>query len=253
MTPDQPRKTTRPRKPFFPPPRKTTLAHKIYGGFLAALIVVVSAVFLLALPPRFSPVKPLDLDSHSGPFAGVKLSSLRNDPGACARTIARSKMKAEPIPDKKEGQFCAFDHALNVTQSFYPYSQPLRTSCPLAAALYLWEREVVGPAAARHLGSTVVRIEEFGTYSCRRMYGGNEGRVSEHATANAIDISGFTLANGDVILVDKQWRGDTPEAAFLHEVRDRGCTLFQTVLSPDYNAAHHNHLHFDMGPYKLCR
>ena len=98
-----------------------------------------------------------------------------------------------------------------------------------------------------------VEIEMFGAYSCRRMYGAKEGKISEHATGNAIDVSGFKLANGKEILVDKQWRANSPESDFLHEVRDRGCTVFQTVLSPDYNAAHHNHLHFDMGAYKVCR
>jgi hypothetical protein len=41
------------------------------------------------------------------------------------------------------------------------------------------------------------------------------------------------------------WRGEGPEARFLREVRDGACGLFATVLSPDYNAAHRDHLHFD--------
>ena len=227
--------------------------HYLYFGGMAALVLGVSGVFLLALPPRYSPVAPVTLDAVSGPFSGGKLAALRDNPDACARALALSRLKTEPIPDHKEGGFCVLSHAVLVKQSFYPYSQELEASCPLAAALYVWERQVVAPAAARHLDSAVVEIEMFGAYSCRRMYGAAEGKVSEHARANAIDISGFKLANGDTILVDKEWRAKTSNGAFLHEVRDRGCSLFQTVLSPDYNAAHHNHLHFDMGPYKLCR
>ena len=41
------------------------------------------------------------------------------------------------------------------------------------------------------------------------------------------------------------WTGNDPESRFLHEVRDGACKLFATVLSPDYNAAHADHLHLD--------
>lgn len=227
--------------------------HRLYLGGIAFTIIAFSTVFLLALPPRYSPVGPVSLDDSLGPFSGKKLAALRQNPAACARTIGLSKLKTEPLPDKHEGGFCALTHAVLVKQSFYPYSRELRISCPLASALYVWERSVVTQAAARHLDSAVVEIEMFGAYSCRRMYGAKEGKISEHATGNAIDVSGFKLANGKEILVDKQWRANSPESDFLHEVRDRGCTVFQTVLSPDYNAAHHNHLHFDMGAYKVCR
>jgi hypothetical protein len=63
------------------------------------------------------------------------------------------------------------------------------TSCPVAAALALWEWHVVQPAAIRHLGTKVARIEHLGSYSCRRLYGRSEGQWSEHASANAIDIA----------------------------------------------------------------
>ena len=29
--------------------------------------------------------------------------------------------------------------------------------------------------------------------------------------------------------------------------------VFDAVLSPDYNAAHHDHLHLDRGPFRMCR
>jgi len=79
----------------------------------------------------------------------------------------------------------------------------------------------------------------------RRLYGRGSGPFSEHATADAFDILGFRLANGRRISVFEDWSGDGPDAAFLHDVRDGACRLFSTVLSPDYNAAHANHLHFD--------
>jgi hypothetical protein len=235
-------------------PPRTKLGQRIYVWSLVIFTLAASAMFIFALPKRYSPVAPIDLEDHSGPFAQQKLASLRTNKSQCLIAIARSKLVAKPAPEKHEGKSCGYDNALNIEQSFYPYTEePLLVSCPMAAALYVWEREVVSRAATRHLGSAVVRIEMFGAYSCRRRNGASEGPMSEHAYANAIDISGFTLANGKKIMVEKVWKTNTPEAAFLREVRDGACNRFQVVLSPDYNRAHYNHLHLDMGAYKMCR
>ena len=101
------------------------------------------------------------------------------------------------------------------------------------------------PAAAELLGSRVERIEQIGAYSCRRIGGGESGRWSEHATGNAIDIAAFVLEDGQRIAVVGDWRGERPEGRFLHRVRDGACEIFGTVLSPDYNEAHRDHLHLD--------
>ena len=92
----------------------------------------------------------------------------------------------------------------------------------------------------------------MGGYACRQIAGRSDGRWSEHAHANAIDMGGFTLADGRTITVLQAWRTRGPESAFLHEIRNGGCRIFQGVLSPDYNRAHANHLHLDMGAYKIC-
>ena len=101
------------------------------------------------------------------------------------------------------------------------------------------------PAATALLGSRITRIEHYGAFSCRRLYGRSEGRWSEHATGNAIDIAAFVLADGRRITVREDWMGEGARARFLHRVRDGACRVFGTVLSPDYNAAHSDHLHLD--------
>lgn len=119
------------------------------------------------------------------------------------------------------------------------------TSCSLAAGLYLLERRVIQPAAERHFRTGVAAIDHAGSYSCRRLYGRSEGSYSEHATADAIDILGFRLEDGRRVSVLRDWDGDSAEARFLRDVRDGSCRFFSTVLSPDYNAAHADHLHLD--------
>jgi hypothetical protein len=132
------------------------------------------------------------------------------------------------------------------------------TACPVAAAFHLLEARDVQSAALRHFGRRVVAIDHFGSYSCRRLYGRSEGEFSEHATADAVDIAGFRLADGTRITVRRDWIRAGPKAAFLRDVRHGACRLFSTVLSPDYNAAHADHLHLDQaerGKFggRLCR
>ena len=52
------------------------------------------------------------------------------------------------------------------------------------------------------------------------------------------------------------WTGDDAEAAFLRRARNEAREVFGTVLTPDYNAAHADHLHFDQaarGFSGVCR
>jgi hypothetical protein len=54
----------------------------------------------------------------------------------------------------------------------------------------------------------------MGAYSCRNMIGDSKwtNLRSQHALANAIDISGFKLADGRVITVAKDYKGNGTEA-----------------------------------------
>jgi hypothetical protein len=93
----------------------------------------------------------------------------------------------------------------------------------------------------------------MGSYSCRNVAG--SGRLSAHATARAIDVSAFVLADGRRITVRQDWSGGSPaQQHFLRIVHDSACKRFGTVLSPDYNAAHTDHFHLEAGrPGGFCR
>jgi hypothetical protein len=117
----------------------------------------------------------------------------------------------------------------------------------------VFELHALKPAARRHLGQEVVRVDHLGTYACRNLYNRESGRRSEHATANAIDIGGFGLADGSRVVVEADWSGDPRKRAFLRAARDGACGIFDVVLSPDYNEAHRDHFHLDMGANRACR
>ena len=70
---------------------------------------------------------------------------------------------------------------------------------------------------------------------------------------NALDVSAFRLDDGRRVSVLDGWQGPAEQQAFLAQVQEGACALFRGVLGPDYNAAHRNHFHLDMGPYGLCR
>lgn len=123
---------------------------------------------------------------------------------------------------------------------------PAKLACPLVSALDRWVSDGVQPAALHWFNSPVVTIQQIGSYSCRRMNGAGGHGISEHAFGNALDVAGFTLADGRKISVKDGWRGTPEEQGFLRDVHLYACETFVTVLGPGYNAAHYNHFHVDL-------
>lgn len=162
-------------------------------------------------------------------------------------------MLLRAVPDGVTGPDCGFENAYEIRRSTVAFGASFTLSCRAAVSLALWERHVLAPAAREHLGSDVTRIEHYGSYACRNVYGRESGRRSQHATADAFDIAGFALRDGRRVRVLSDWQGDTAQARFLHALRDGACGYFDAVLSPDYNAAHADHFHFDRGGFRACR
>jgi hypothetical protein len=128
-------------------------------------------------------------------------------------------------------------------------------TCEAAAALALWVEYEVQPVALATFGARVVGLEDMGTYACRNIIGNNTWTKmrSQHALANAVDIGGFKLDNGETISVAHDWKGHDRKARFLRAVHGRACRYFRVALSPDYNKAHWNHFHLDRGVFTRCK
>ncbi|RBW41111.1 hypothetical protein DS901_17455 [Loktanella sp. D2R18] len=86
-----------------------------------------------------------------------------------------------------------------------------------------------------------------------RTVDGNSTSMSTHATAEAIDISGFQFSNGERISLIRDWDGNTSQAQFLRAARDGACSFFKLTLSPEYNALHADHFHLQSRGWGLCR
>ena len=198
----------------------------------------------LATNPQHNPWAPLDLNDPPGWATQQKILALRDDVPTCRAVLERSDVDFSVLDPAGEGE-CRREDRTRLDG--YPLSPDApATTCPVATAMEIWKRDTLDPAAQDIFGSPIASVEHLGAYSCRRLYGRDEGPWSEHATANALDIAGFVLDDGTRISVLRDWEGEGDKARFLREVRDGACGAFSTVLSPDYNAAHADHFHFDM-------
>ena len=233
------------------------------GCFLLLAVIAVAAFLFgrdyVRKHPQDFPWTELRLDQPVGRFTAGKIASLGDEPGRCRALLAEAEVEDESVPPRLSPPNCGYEDGMRLAGRTADYRpEGLVTSCPVAAALHLLETRVVQPAAQRHFGREVEALLHAGSYSCRRLYGRSEGRFSQHATADAVDITGFRLEGGEQVSILGDWNGGGPEAAFLRDVRDGACELFSTVLSPEYNEAHRDHLHLDTAArgnmsWTLCR
>nr|WP_227698766.1 extensin family protein [Sphingomonas hengshuiensis] len=229
----------------------------------AVLLGVAFAIYAMVRSrPQDLPWTRLDLGAPIGAFTGRKLAGLTDDYAGCRAQLRAAGVRYTMLPPVKSDGKCGYTDAVRFapggTQQIAYSPARLGVACPVAAALAVWEWNVLQPAAQRHFGARVETIEHLGSYSCRRLYGRGSGDWSEHATADALDVAAFRLSDGTRVSVLADWDEGGEKAAFLHEVRTGGCRLFSTVLSPDYNEAHRDHLHLDQAErgemgWRACR
>jgi hypothetical protein len=164
----------------------------------------------------------------------------------CMAALKTKSVRFSGLPNKSFDGGCRTIDTIKLMDFGTPTTNLGAMTCPLADNFTDWASYAVGPAAKMYLKGEVVRIETMGTFNCRNVNGARSGRLSEHAFANAVDVSAFILRDGRRVSVLDGWRGSSAEQAFLRRLHQSACKRFGTVLGPDYNAAHANHFHFDM-------
>ncbi|MEN9683670.1 MAG: hypothetical protein RLZZ427_1421 [Pseudomonadota bacterium] len=181
----------------------------------------------------------------------------RPDAGRCLVQLSTTKAMFSPLPDQYYGAGCATLNTVRLAslrsdRASLALSNLGPVSCPLAETFAGWARFGVDRAAQQILGSPLVKIETMGSYNCRNVAGSD--RRSAHSTADAIDVSGFVLADGRRITITGNWTAGTDaERRFLTTIHASACKRFGTVLGPAYNAAHRDHLHVELGGRAFCR
>ncbi|NIY48329.1 extensin family protein [Cedecea colo] len=225
---------------------------------LIGLTVTAVAAFWIYehLPAQYNPFTPLSIDDPPTLVTRYKLRQMANHPEACLALLkqaeARQQLSFRSVADAS-GK-CPLRDAVRV-QNFgdVKLSSSFLASCPLALSSTMFIHQRAVPQALTTFGSKLTRVNHLGSYACRNIYHRQNARLSEHATADALDVSGFGFANGQQVTVLKGWGSDGKGGEYLHAVFENGCVFFGNALGPDYNAAHANHFHLGMRGYGLCR
>lgn len=170
-------------------------------------------------------------------------------PPACLAALAASGAVYERLADFETEPGCRVDAAVRVRGlAGAGLSAPFVASCPLALALQRHAETRIQPAARRLLGSEIARIDHVGSFACRRIRGRPNGSLSQHAFARALDVTGFATADGRHITLAADWAGGPPDAGrFLRAIAARRGP-FTSVITPDHDALHHDHIHFGVRP-----
>ncbi len=197
------------------------------------------------LPPGIERRPPEPPPSSGPPVPALDEAANRR----CITELGQMGAGFTPVPDRFDAPGCtlvgtvqlsmlAGDEAALAPRNIGP------VTCEVGQAFAAWARYGADRAARALLGAPLVAIETMGSYSCRNVAG--SARRSGHATGAAIDVAAFILADGRRISVRDDWAGrGEAERQFLRTVYRSACRRFATVLGPDYNAAHRDHLHFE--------
>ncbi|MCG5502098.1 extensin family protein [Ectothiorhodospira lacustris] len=231
------------------------------GKFILLLIIAVSGSAAIqrvweAVPHHWAPWEPLAVDDPLTPVSKWKLRQLSHDRQGCLAaldTVPDGELTYVVLDDHEPVAGCPLENVVRVQASGVDFNAAFVASCPLALAWVIYERQRLQPAAEEVFGSRLTSVQHYGSYSCRNVYGREAGRLSEHATAEALDVAAFGFADGRRVTVLRNWDDDGEAGEFLRRARDGACDIFGNVLGPDYNAAHADHFHFGMRGFRLCR
>ena len=202
----------------------------------------------------WNPLVPLNIADEYTPLTKWKMRRALAGTESCLAAL-ETGARVERLPDFEESDQCHIRPQVRISGVGDARLSPVKTRCQTALRIAMWERHGIQPAAQRLLSANVARIEHFSSYSCRQMRTTNSGapRMSAHATADAIDVSGFVLSDGRKVTLLANWKEPEPQAAFLKDVRDSACAWFRVTLGPDYNRLHADHFHLQHTGWGLCR
>lgn len=214
---------------------------------------VLAAAARPAGPPFLGPARSVQPKSRPGAMvlqAMAKRQALRQ--GAICGDLDIQGDHIGRVPGRIGA--CDIDDAVRVRSvAGVGLSQPAVISCETARALRSWVVKGVKPAFRQR--GPVVELKVAAHYVCRTRNNQPGAKVSEHGRGRAIDISGFTMKDGEVVTVLKGW-GQGTTLRLLNQTLKAACGPFGTVLGPRSDGYHRDHFHLDVADYRggpYCR
>ncbi len=165
--------------------------------------------------------------------------------------VLEGRVTATALPPIDDGQ-CRLQsplalEAVTANGRSIPLSGTVTTDCGMATVLPGWVASVDSFLFARE-GMRIESVLAGTAYACRNVNNAADGKLSFHAFGDALDVTGFTLEDGRRIAVSTAWEGtEAAGRSLIRFAHDAACAQFTTVLGPDANALHHDHLHLDLG------
>jgi hypothetical protein len=179
-------------------------------------------------------------------------------PSACRLALTEDIAIAPSIPDITGPGGCGGTDLVRLEAIVLPNKHKVAVTpaatlrCSMAQAIADWVRTDVAALAARQNSEPAV-LDNFDSYECRGFNRIPGAHLSEHGRANALDVRAIKLANGASIgLTDRSVPREARESV-LHAV----CARFMTVLGPDSDWYHEDHIHLDLAErrnnYRICQ
>jgi hypothetical protein len=239
-----------------------TIATAAPGGGLAARDVV---PLPRPRPPEFGlrgslvPIPaPRPHEAEPAPQAAPPEPEAPPEITACRRRLSPDLADIEALPPVNGLNGCGVDDPVSLIavvgrdREHIAVVPPATLRCTMAAAVVDWIRDDVAPIS-RALGAPLKAIANFDSYDCRGRNRIKGAKLSEHGHGNALDVRGVLLANGKAFeLTDRAVSHDVRE-----QLRAATCARFTTVLGPESDGFHENHVHVDLAErrsgYRICQ
>ncbi len=200
--------------------------------------------------------EPMGPPLPPGEPAAEPVEPARSYQTACPAVLL-GKIEAKALPPIEE-KLCGTQSPLSVTGvlangRMVPVAGGVETDCGIASALPAWIESIDSYLLARD-NTRIAEVVVGTSYMCRNVNNGSGGNLSFHAFAGALDVVGFKLEDGRFVTVEGGWSDAlSSEGRLLRFAHNSACANFTTVLGPEANALHRDHLHVDLGCHgKTC-
>lgn len=182
----------------------------------------------------------------------------RAKPSACRLALTEEIAIAPSLPDINGPGGCGGTDLVRLEAIVLPNKHKVAVTpaatlrCTMASVIADWIRTDVAALAAQQNSEPAV-LDNFDSYECRGFNRIPGAHLSEHGRANALDVRAIKLANGTSIgLTDRNVPREVRDS-----VRHSVCTRFNTVLGPDSDWYHEDHIHLDLAArrndYRICQ